>query len=177
MRIPTQEPVKVLYADPPWKFDDGLPGPTRGAIKHYDTMTVEQIRQFQLPWIDESAWLFLWRVHTHQNEAFEVMHDWGFRYCSEIVWVKMAQNGNPRIGMGRTIRMAHEVCIVGKRGKPEVQWKGFPSVILAPREEHSKKPEQMYGMIERFSPGPYCELFARGRRQGWRQYGKQLDAT
>lgn len=164
----------VLYADPPWRFGDKLPGAGRGAERHYSTLSVSEIMRFPLPPLPEDCWLFMWRVHTHQEEAALVMKAWGFEYCSELVWVKLGKNGKPRIGMGRTLRMAHEVCVVGKRGRPQVGWKGFPSVLMAPRDEHSAKPQEMYSLLEQFSPGPYIELFARVRREPWIQFGDQL---
>jgi N6-adenosine-specific RNA methylase IME4 len=102
------------------------------------------------------------------------MAAWDFEYCSEIVWVKIGKNGKPRIGMGRTIRQAHEVLLVGRRGNPKPLDLGVGSVILAPRTEHSAKPPEAHQLIERFAAGPYVELFARVERKGWTCYGDEL---
>lgn len=166
----------VLYADPPWKFGDRLPGPGRGAAKHYRTMSVFEIMRFPLPPLAPDCWLFLWRVHTHQREAFQVLEAWRFEYASEIVWVKTSKSGKPRMGMGRTIRQAHEVCILARRGRPEQLSRAIDSVILAPRGRHSAKPLEMYERIEKFAPGPYVEIFAREQRPGWVSLGDELVA-
>lgn len=169
------DPFRVILADPPWMFRDRLPGSKRGAAKHYNALRTSDIMRFPLPPIADDAWLFLWRTHTHQREAMQVMEAWGFRYASEIVWVKVSKNGRPLLGMGHTVRQSHEVCIVGRRGRPKQRTKAIGSVILAPRRLHSVKPTHMYDLIEAFTPGPYLELFARARRPGWHSIGDQLE--
>jgi N6-adenosine-specific RNA methylase IME4 len=170
------KPAQVLLADPPWQFRDNLPGPKRGAAAHYQTIPVADIASILLPTLAHDCWLFLWRLHTHQREALELMKLWGFRYASEIVWVKTTKdNSRPRIGMGHTIRQSHEVCIVARRGRPAQLSKSCGSVIISPRREHSRKPDELYSLIESFAPGPYAEMFARYRRRGWRSFGAQLE--
>jgi N6-adenosine-specific RNA methylase IME4 len=168
------KPFRVVYADPAWSFKDRLPGVKRGAAKHYRVISQSEIMRFPLPPIAADAWLFMWRVHTHQREALQVIEAWGFKYASEMVWVKTAKNGRPRMGMGHTIRQSHEVCIVARRGRPEQLSRGVGSVILAPRHLHSVKPAEMYDRIEQFAPGPYVELFARSRRPGWESIGDEV---
>lgn len=207
-------PFRVILADPPWKFGDKLPGARRGAVKHYDCMTVEQIERFPLPPTHADAWLFLWRVGSMQEEALRVVKAWGFSPpTTEIVWVKTfhddpesvmveavrkhqsARNkGDPlpldigsiacdaardarrlRIGMGRSVRNCHEVCLIAKRGKPERLHADVPSVVFAERGEHSEKPEAVVDAIMRLTRGPYCELFARRQRPGWTCLGRELE--
>jgi N6-adenosine-specific RNA methylase IME4 len=75
-------------------------------------------------------------------------------------------------GMGRTFRLGHEVCLVGRRGRPKVLSKSESSVLFAPVREHSQKPEEFFERVERVSPGPYLELFSGGhRRAGWTSLG------
>lgn len=183
---------RVLYADPPWAFGDKLPGPGRGAVKHYDVMGdgkggVDAICRFPLPTLEDDGLLFLWRVSSQPEEALRVMRAWGFTPKSEIVWVK-TKNGviyqeemsvediGLAFGMGRYVRLCHEVCLIGARGKAAsiIQDHAVRSVFFAPLSTHSSKPVEMYGLIERLSPGPYVELFARQRRPGWVQYGNEL---
>ena len=175
-KILKTEPVRVILADPTWSYRDNLPGPKRGARKIYRTTTkLHEIMRMPLPPIEDNAWLFLWRVHTHQEEADLVMRAWGFEYCSEVVWVKTKRDSyEPTMGMGRTIRQAHEVCLVGRRGRPIGFARNVKSVIHAPLREHSQKPEEMYELIESFDSGPYCELFARNNRPGWLSVGDEL---
>jgi N6-adenosine-specific RNA methylase IME4 len=166
---------RLLSADPPWAYGDSLPGKGRGAGKHYDTMSVDKIARFPLPLMASDSWLLLWRTHTHQEEAKFVMRAWGFTYRSELVWVKTTNDGKRvRMGMGRTLRQAHEVCLIGSRGKPKPNDLSIPSVILAPRAEHSAKPKAIYDVAQRLTEGPYCELFAREAHEGWDSFGAEM---
>lgn len=177
--------VKVLYADPPWKFGDALPGPKRGAKKHYKVLSLGEISNFELPKLDDNCWLFLWKVGAMPLEALTVIKSWGFVPKSEVVWVKTAaaapaegQSIRLRIGMGRSVRNCHEVCVVCTRGKPVRASAAVPSVFFAPRTEHSSKPEKMYEIIEELTgpmdPAERVELFARTRQPGWTSYGDEL---
>jgi len=157
-------PFAVVYADPPWKFKDSLPGPKRGAAKHYPTMTPFELKTMDLPPIATDAVLFLWRVASMQTEALAVMTTWGFTCKSELVWRKQTVNGKRWFGMGRIVRMEHEVCLVGTRGRPTKRANNVRSVFDAVNYGHSEKPEAMYAIIESLYPGPYVELFARYAR-------------
>lgn len=180
------EPFRVVYADCPWKFGDKLPGPSRGAEKNYGCLGVDALRAFPLPNIADDALLFLWRVAAMQEEALAVMRAWGFIPKSEIVWVKESKSAAARsvcppleqsslaFGMGRYVRAWHEVCLIGRRGKAKVVDHSVRSVFFAPLREHSRKPDAMYDIIEKLSPGPYVELFARYRRPGWTSFGNEL---
>lgn len=110
-------PFRVIAADPAWQFGDKLPGNGRGAEKHYDVMSVEDICRLQLPPIDDDAHLFLWRVSSMQQEALDVIRAWGFTVKSELVWLKRTKNGKEHFGMGRHVRLAHEVCLIAARGR------------------------------------------------------------
>jgi len=82
-----------------------------------------------------------------------------------------------QIGMGRQVRNAHEVCIVATRGRPDRLDLAASSVVIAPRLAHSAKPDAFYDLVERVSPGPYAELFARRERPGWDVYGDEIEVT
>lgn len=164
-------PARVLLADPPWKFGDALPGKKRGAASHYACLTPSEIARFPLPPLADDAVLFLWRVASMVEEALFVARAWGFTPKSELVWVKTLK-GRPRLGMGRYVRNAHEVAIIATRGKPpERLSKSEPSVVFAPRAEHSRKPDASYQLIERLYAGPRVELFATQERAGWDCFG------
>lgn len=170
---------RVVLADPPWPFRDRLPGPGRGAAKHYRTLPVSELCAFPLPPLADDCALFLWRVAAMQHEALDVMRAWGFVLKTEIVWVKKARGGQTWNGMGWTVRAAHETCLIGTRGRPVRRSKATPSVFeaVAWRRRHSEKPAIFYDIIERLFPGPYVELFARRRRPGWISVGDQLPAA
>jgi N6-adenosine-specific RNA methylase IME4 len=166
------EPFKVIACDPPWGFRDSLPGPKRGAASHYPCMSVSEIARFPLPPIADDAALILWRVAAMPEEALFVCRAWGFKPKAELVWVKTKADGTGvRRGMGRTVRNGHEVAIIATRGRPERLSRSEPSVIFAPRSEHSRKPDAAYELIDRLYDGPRCELFARTERPGWTTYG------
>lgn len=169
---------QVAVADPPWHFEDSLPGPARGASKHYRTLSLDDIKRFPLPPIGENAWLFLWRVGAMVPEAYEVVKAWGFEVKSEIVWVKTVKGTSGpaplRIGMGRTVRNSHETAIVAKRGNPKRLSASIPSVIFAPPTQHSAKPALFYDKVEEFAEGPYVDIFARRYRYNWTCIGDEL---
>lgn len=164
-----------ILADPAWKFGDSLPGKGRGASKHYGCMDFNDIAKMELPPTEPDCWLFMWRVAAMQREALFVAESWGFTIKSEIVWVKTTAKGSVRIGMGRTVRNSHEVCLVCTRGKPTVHNHSIPSVIMAPRGKHSAKPESVQDAIDAIvGPVRKAELFARRHRDGWECFGNEL---
>lgn len=190
--------ARVVVADPPWKFGDKLPGPGRGAEKYYPTLSPAQIVQaYQLAFlrdVSDNATLLLWRVASMQQEALDVLKLWGFKLKSEIVWLKRSIRGKRHFGMGRQVRMEHEVCLIATRGKGAVVQDKAVRSVLDPDEvtddlevfafsgvfsatasrEHSKKPEEFFDVIEQLYAGPYVELFARRVRPGWACLGDEI---
>lgn len=170
------EPARLIAADPPWPFEDSLPGKKRGAAKNYELLSVEDIRRYPLPSIAIDAMLLLWRVSSMVEEAYSVVRAWGFVPKSEIVWIKTTTGGKAAFGMGRYVRGAHETCIVAARGKASalIRDRGVRSFFIAPVREHSRKPDEFYAIAERLFPGPRVELFARGTPcPGWESYGRE----
>jgi N6-adenosine-specific RNA methylase IME4 len=167
----------AIAADPPWAPADQLPGPKRGSSKHYDTMTVDEICEFNVPPTEPRAFLFLWRLSSMVEEAYRVARAWGFRPHSEIVWEKLTKSGKDHFGMGRIVRGSHETCIIAVKGKrlPKVHDLSVRSRFAAPVGEHSEKPDEFYRIARRLvGPGPTAELFARKYRDGWTCYGNEL---
>ena len=108
---------------------------------------------------DNSA-LFLWVVDSHLDQGIELMKRWGFDFKTiAFIWVKTCKSDptKPRMGMGLWTRKQAEICIFGTRGKVPRRDKGVRQVIMAPRREHSRKPDEVYGRIERLVDGPYLE--------------------
>jgi N6-adenosine-specific RNA methylase IME4 len=111
---------------------------------------------------------------------------WGFTPKSELVWIKTRDHfaledegilprATIHFGMGRQVRMSHEVCIIATRGRPPTLSRSIRSVFFAHfGGTHSRKPERFFRIVERLSPGPYVELFARRLREGWTTYGNEL---
>jgi N6-adenosine-specific RNA methylase IME4 len=166
--------ARVLVADPPWPFRDKLPGPARGAVKHYPCLSIAEICAFPIPEMAADSLLLLWRVSSMVPEAYEVVDAWGFTATCEIVWCKLTRNGKRHLGMGRTVRGSHETAIVAHRGRPAIKSRSIRSVFEAELGEHSAKPEAFFGLVEALSDGPYVELFARRARPGWTCIGNEL---
>ena len=170
------EPFRVLVADPPWSFNDKLPGPGRGAEKHYDVMDLDGIKNFKLPPLADDCYLFMWRVSSQVPEAYEVVKAWGFHHKSEIVWEKLTKHGKPWFGMGHHVRAAHETAIIAVRGSPKPLVRNIRSRFAAkvPEGRHSAKPEEFFDIVEAMCQGPFVELFARRHRPGWSCRGNEL---
>ncbi len=177
------EPIKYacVLADPAWPFGDSLPGGNRGASKNYSLMSIEDICKFPLPDIDDHAYLFLWRVSSQVEEAYQVMRAWGFTPKSEIVWQKLTKNGKPWFGMGRHVRASHETCIIGVKGKPLRLNASTRSTFASPvpvdadgKYIHSAKPDCFYGIVEALCNGPRVEIFARKTRENWLSIGNEV---
>jgi N6-adenosine-specific RNA methylase IME4 len=170
------EQFRTIVADCPWKFDDKLPGKTRGAERNYRCLTLDELKHFPLPPIALDATLFFWRVASMQREALDVVDAWGFGPVKcELVWRKVTVGGARWFGMGRTVRAEHEICLIAKRGRPAVRSHSVRSTFDAICEGHSQKPDVFYRIVEQLCDGPFVELFARRQRPGWTCFGDELD--
>jgi N6-adenosine-specific RNA methylase IME4 len=161
----------AILADPPIPFRTwSAKGEGRSPQHHYSCMLPEQLTA--LPVADFAApdcFLFLW-VPKRSNPLTEpLMNAWGFTFVGEgFTWVKLNKSGvGYFMGGGYTTRHNAEDCWLGRRGKPKRKSKGARALIVAPRREHSRKPDEIYSRIEEFCDGPYCELFARQQWPGW----------
>jgi hypothetical protein len=141
-----REPFRVVCADPPWPFNDKLPGAGRGAATQYPLLSdAIASRRFVggelLDQVADDAYLFLWRVSaggdpdlfTLVEYAYAVARAWGFAPKTEVIWRKQTKNGARHFGMGRQFRMEHEACIVATRGKPKPLVRNIRSVFDARR--------------------------------------------
>jgi N6-adenosine-specific RNA methylase IME4 len=158
----------VILADPPWEYEHPI-SDSRRIENHYPTMPIEEICALPVQDIcSDDAVVFLWVTTPMLKKGLQVLEAWGFEYRTERVWIK------PSIGPGYWVRNRHEHLLIGVRGElPTPEYKP-DSVIEAPREEHSKKPDSVYDDIEKMYPGlDRVELFARQRRDGWDSWGNQ----
>jgi N6-adenosine-specific RNA methylase IME4 len=120
--------------------------------------------------------LYLWVPNALLQEGLRVMEEWGFTYKSNLVWYKIRKDGGPDgRGVGFYFRNVTELVLFGVRGSMRTLPPGRRQVnILATRKrEHSRKPDELYDIIESCSPGPYLEVFARFPRPGWKQWGNE----
>src|SRR5262249_33451874 len=175
--LPRDRRYPVILADPPWKYEayDLASGMTRAAEVLYPTMTTDEICALAVPDLaTPDAALFLWATSPLLEDAFRVIEAWGFEYRTNVVWVKESP------GLGYWVRNQHENLLIAARGSMRSPSEGTrpPSVITAPRPEHSRKPDEAYELIERMYPElPKIELFARAVRDGWAAWGNQAPST
>lgn len=170
----------AILCDPPWAFRayrNKLAIAQRSAESHYTVAHTDSLATLPVGGLAaRNCALFMWTVDSHLDQGIELMRSWGFTYKTiAFVWIKTAANGQPRIGMGLWTRKSSEVCLMGAIGKPPRIGRGVRQVIMAPRREHSRKPDEQYERIQALVNGPYCELFARQRRPGWDAWGNEVD--
>lgn len=171
----------TILADPPWQFANrtGKMAPEHKRLSRYPTLTLQEIKEIPVALAAaERSHLYLWVPNALLNEGLQVMEAWGFQYKTNIVWHKVRKDGGPDgRGVGFYFRNTTELVLFGVRGGLRTLAPGRRQVniIKSMKREHSRKPDELFGLIESCSPGPYLELFARGKRKGWSQWGNQVD--
>ena len=172
----------TILIDPPWRFQNrtGKMAPEHKRLRRYATMSFDEIAELPVArYAKTPSHLYLWCPNALLPEALGIMASWGFKYKSNIVWYKIRKDGGPDgRGVGFYFRNVTELVLFGVRGSLRTLKPGRTQVnILSTRkQEHSRKPQEVYGIIERCSPGPYLELFARERIEGWTQWGDEVDS-
>jgi N6-adenosine-specific RNA methylase IME4 len=175
---------RTIVADPPWRYKTTMavtgnaPGRTpqhgrSGAEVEYPTMSIEEIAALPVgEWTDPAgAHLYLWTTNTHVEHAFSVARAWGFTPKNLLTWCKKPKG---MIGFGAFSQSTEFILFAanGKRaihqGRSNTTWFEWPRVI-----RHSAKPEGLIDIVERVSPGPYLEMFARRPRIGWDLWGNE----
>jgi N6-adenosine-specific RNA methylase IME4 len=170
----------AILADPPWRFSNrtGKVAPEHKRLSRYTTLSLKEICEIPVSTVAApQSHLYLWIPNALLKEGLEVMKAWGFTYKTNIVWHKIRKDGGPDgRGVGFYFRNTTELVLFGIRGKLRTLSPGRSQVniILAPKQEHSRKPDGLYNIVESCSPGPYLELFARGSRPGWAQWGNEV---
>lgn len=173
----------TVYADPPWRFSNrtGKVAPEHRRLDRYDTMTAEQISALPVDSVvADNAHLYLWVPNSLLPLGLEVMQGWGFRYVSNLVWAKRRKDGGPDgRGVGFYFRNVTELVLFGVRGSLRTldPARRQVNMIETRKREHSRKPEEMYELIEACSPGPYLEMFCRYPREEWSAWGAEADET
>ena len=172
----------TILADPPWRFSNrtGRVAPEYRRLRRYQSLPFDEIGCLPVGELSsEESHLYLWVPNALLREGLEVMERWGFKYKTNLVWHKVRKDGGPDgRGVGFYFRNVTELVLFGVRGSLRTYQPGRRQVnIMRTRKrEHSRKPDELYQIIENCSPGPYLELFARHGREGWVQWGDELDA-
>ena len=165
--MPQHKKYKTVLADPPWDVNQRG---NYGAINHYDLMSLERIKAMPVKdLVEDNAHCWLWCTNAALRYGYEVLEAWGFTPRSVFTWIK------PRFNLGVYLRNATEHMLLGTRGKAPVQFKRQGTWGFYPIQDHSHKPEELFSMIERVSPGPYLELFARRKQsERWDVWGNEV---
>ena len=173
---------RTILADPPWRFQNrtGKMAPEHRRLSRYVTMTLDVIKSLAVPSVTAAtAHLYLWVPNALLPEGIEVLRAWGFEYKSNIVWHKVRKDGgSDGRGVGFYFRNVTELLLFGVRGKNVrtlAPGRRQVNLLSTRKREHSRKPDEMYEIIEACSPGPYLEMFARGSRRGWATFGDQSE--
>lgn len=182
----------VGLIDPPWRYlawsNKGL---GKSADRHYETMTIDQLKALPVRSVfAKNAVIFVWVIDSHLELALDVINAWGFRYKTVgLYWVKTTKDGEGYpMGTGFWTRanpehtyecwagddQEVERCLLATTPKvPTRQDKGVPRLMISPRREHSRKPDETHERVERLVNGPYLEMFSRTDREGWDVWGHE----
>lgn len=170
----------VVLADPNWQFlTRGRNGHGKSPERHYRTMSFDRIAALPV-WrvAGRSCALFLWCTWPTIEQGLALIKAWGFRY-SGLAWEWFKFNpatGKASFGGGYGTRKNLEPCLLAIRGAPKRLHADVRDWLVAPRREHSRKPDEQYPLIERLFGGPYLEMFARQRwSTRWDAWGDQVD--
>jgi N6-adenosine-specific RNA methylase IME4 len=173
-----RERFRTILADPPWRFSNrtGKVAPEHQRLRRYRTMSLQEI--CALPVADlaeERSHLYLWVPNALLPEGLDVLRAWRFTYKTNLVWYKTRKDGGR--GVGFYFRNVTELLLFGVRGKNVRTLRPGQrqvNLLAVAKRDHSRKPEGFHELIERCSPGPHLELFAREHRAGWSQWGDEL---
>ena len=157
---------KTIYADPPWKYGKGWGW---GASKYYETMKLDEIMNLAVPSISApNSHLYLWTPNTLLPSAIMVIIEWGFSYKTAITWMKN------RSIFGYYFKGQTEQLLFAVKGSMPVNDRCLTTIIHGDIRKHSQKPASAYDLIEKASPTPRIELFARQRRDNWDAWGNEV---
>ena len=172
----------AVLADPPWQFTNrtGKMAPEHKRLSRYGTLTLKEIKEIPVSTAcAEKSHLYLWVPNALLREGLDVMEAWGFAYKTNLIWHKIRKDGGPDgRGVGFYFRNTTEILLFGVQGRLRTSKSGRTQVniIKSRKREHSRKPDELYDIIESCSPGPFLELFARGRQSAkWSVWGNQSD--
>jgi N6-adenosine-specific RNA methylase IME4 len=165
----------AILADPPWHWKARSPkGEGRSAKNHYSVMSADDLKAMTIPAADDCV-LFMWAIDPMLPQAFDLIKAWGFQYKTVgFTWAKINVSGKDPIGGGYWTRANPEMCLLATRGQPKRLNADVRQLLMAPRREHSRKPDEIYGRIEALVDGPYLEMFARQTRAGWDAWGNEV---
>ena len=172
---------RTVVVDPPWRPTMSIVN--GGASKaspqhHYDTLTLGEIIELR-PTLAMQSHLYVWCLSQHVDWGFEVARAWGTEPITLFTWKK------PGLGAGR-FRCNTEHVVVARKGNRignpfgqggRCQQAMGGTLFEWPRGRHSEKPKEFFDLVERLSPSPRLEMYARAPRNGWAVWGKESAGT
>ncbi|HWC88721.1 MAG TPA: MT-A70 family methyltransferase [Pirellulales bacterium] len=176
-----QQSYATILIDPPWRFANrtGKMAPEHKRLRRYPTMSMAEIAALPLGRLAAAqSHLYMWCPNALLLEGLQIMQAWGFQYKTNLVWYKVRKDGGPDgRGVGFYFRNVTELLLFGVKGRLRTLKPGRTqvNVVITRKQEHSRKPDEVYELIEQCSPGPFIELFARFRRPGWEQWGDEIE--
>lgn len=170
----------LIAADPPWRYET-YSDKGRDRSPDYELMTLADIKALPVASLAApDCVLLLWCINPMLPQGFEVLPAWGFTFKTlGFCWAKTTKRTSAswapkyHVGLGHWSRSNVEICLLGTRGKPKRIGKDVRQLIVAPRREHSRKPDEFFKAAERLAGGPYLELFSRTNRPGWSTFGNE----
>jgi len=163
----------TVLIDFPWDLQQKgkLGSKGRGAGCKYPLMTLDEIQAMPIAdLLEDDAHVWCWVTQAALEPGFKILREYGLIPKSVFTWVK------PRMGLGNFLRSATEFIILATKGNCPIQFKGQINWGIFPVQGHSHKPEEVHKIIERCSPGPYLELFARRKFPGWSVWGNEVES-
>jgi N6-adenosine-specific RNA methylase IME4 len=183
----------TIAVDPPSRFKSYTAiqsqnwNSRRDNERHYEVMSRDELAALPVAELasPEGCHLFLWTSGPFLPQALGLIEAWGFKFSTRaFTWLKTKRtwiSGDPlteqdfHVGLGFTVRHQTEIVLLARRGNCRRQVKDVRELIIAPRREHSRKPDEFFRRVERYCTGPFLELFARERRPGWDCWGLEVD--
>lgn len=159
---------RVIVCDPPWHYDGRVSDASHRAANPYPSMSIDEIKALPVgDHAEADSILWLWTTNSHIMHSFDIAEAWGFTYKTMLTWAK------DKMGLGDWLRGQTEHCLLCVRGKPVVQLTNQTTLLKAPSQKHSAKPDAFYELVETLCPGSKLEMFQRRPRDGWKGHGDE----
>ena len=173
---------EIIYADPPWSYNDKMKGTGFEIEKQYQTMSLEGIKALPVKDIcEKDSVLLMWFVYGMLPEALQVVDSWGFKYKTiAFIWNKKSKHGKNVYTMGRWTLSNTEAVLLATRGacSKYKTTNAMKQYVEAERTKHSKKPEIIRNkIVELFGDRKRLEMFAREKTEGWDVFGNEVDGS